>query len=122
MTRSNRYVDTHLDTALLVRDRVCARPGCGNRLGVERDHWRVDYKDGGPTELDNLVRLCPTCHDMKTNGGWKLTGGPGHWGWVAPANPPSAGFIARRRKLTAAQAQAGLIGHRKQDRNKPRRT
>jgi hypothetical protein len=122
MTRTNRYVDKCIDTALLVRDRVCARPGCGNRLGLQRDHWRVDYGDDGPTELDNLVRLCPACHDLKTYGGWKLTGGPGHWGWVAPPNPPSAGFIARKRKLAATQAQAGVIGDRNRSRNQPRRT
>jgi hypothetical protein len=122
MTRTNRYVDKCIDTALLVRDRVCARPGCGKRLGLERDHWRVDYKDRGPTEVANLVRLCPDCHDMKTYGGWKLTGGPGHWGWVAPPNPPSAGYIARKRRLAAAQAHAGVIGDRNKPRNTPRRT
>jgi HNH endonuclease len=120
MTKSTRSVDNYIDTALLVRDRACARPGCGKRLGLERDHWRVDYKDGGPTELDNLCRLCPDCHDLKTYGGWKLTGGPGHWGWVGPANPPSAGFIARKRKLAAQKARAGVTGDR--NRNKPRRT
>jgi hypothetical protein len=55
---------------------------------------------------------------MKTYGGWRLTGGPGHWNWVAPKNPPSAGYIARKRKLEAQKAQAGVTG----DRNKPRRT
>jgi hypothetical protein len=118
MTKTNRQVDKCIETALLVRDRVCVRPGCGNRLGLERDHWRVDYGDRGPTELDNLCRLCPECHAMRTYGGWKLTGGPGHWGWVAPKNPPSAGYIARKRKLEAQKAQAGVTG----DRNKPRRT
>jgi hypothetical protein len=119
VTKATRHVDQCIDVALLVRDRVCARPGCGNRLGLQRDHWRVDYTDGGPTELDNLCRLCPTCHAMKTNGGWRLTGGPGHWGWKAPANPPSAGLIARRRTLEAKRAQATRA---QATRNKPRRT
>jgi hypothetical protein len=122
VTKTSRVVAQCLDMALLVRDRVCARPGCGNRLGLERDHWRVDYKDRGPTELANLCRLCPDCHDMKTNGGWRLTGGPGHWGWVGPKNPPSAGLIDRRRKLAAIKAQAGVTGDRNKPRNKPRRT
>jgi hypothetical protein len=39
-----------------VRDRTCAVPGCGKRLGLERDHRGVDFSDDGPTELDNLVR------------------------------------------------------------------
>jgi hypothetical protein len=106
VTRSTRDIARCIDMALIVRDRTCAVPGCGKRLGLERDHWRVDYAKDGPTELDNLVRLCAAHHDMKTNGGWRLTGGPGHWGWVPPANPPGAGRIARARKLAAARAAA----------------
>jgi hypothetical protein len=118
VTKNTRTVAQCIDMALLVRDRVCAVPGCGKRLGLERDHWRLDYRDDGPTELANLVRLCPEHHHMKTHGGWSLTGGPGHWHWVGPPNPPSAGFINRSRKLAAQKARAGVIG----DRNRPRRT
>ena len=103
MTRSTRDIARCIDIALIVRDRTCAVPGCGKRLGLERDHWRVDYADGGPTELSNLVRLCAAHHDMKTNGGWRLTGGPGHWRWVPPAHPPAAGRIARARRLAAVR-------------------
>jgi len=42
-----------------VRDRTCCTTNCGKRLGLERDHVYDDYAAGGPTELDNLVRLCP---------------------------------------------------------------
>jgi hypothetical protein len=73
VTKSTRVVAHCLDMALIVRDRVCARPGCGNRLGLERDHRDVDFRDDGPTELDNLVRLCPSCHSLKTEGGRALT-------------------------------------------------
>jgi hypothetical protein len=118
VTRSTRSVTQCIDIALLVRDRVCAVPGCGRRLGLERDHWQLDYGKDGPTELANLVRLCPEHHHMKTNGGWALEGGPGHWRWVAPSNPPSAGRMSRQRKLAVAKAQAGVTG----DRNRPRRT
>jgi hypothetical protein len=105
-TRTTRFITSCVDMALIVRDRTCAVPGCGRRLGLERDHWRVDYGKDGPTELDNLVRLCPIHHDMKTHGGWRLSGGPGHWRWIPPRNPPSAGRIARSRKVAAAKAQA----------------
>ena len=118
VTRSTRSVTQCIDIALLVRDRVCAVPGCGKRLGLERDHWQLDYGKDGPTELANLVRLCPAHHHMKTNGGWALQGGPGHWRWVAPNDPPSAGRMARQRKVAVAKAQAGVTG----DRNRPRRT
>ena len=79
VTKSTRVVQHCIDMALVVRDRVCARPGCGNRLGLERDHWQVDFGQDGPTELDNLVRLCPECHRLKTDGGWRLEGRPGAW-------------------------------------------
>jgi hypothetical protein len=89
-----------------VRDRTCAVPGCPKRLGLERDHRCVDFGDDGPTELDNLVRLCPEHHDLKTHGGWRLEGKPGSWEWVAPAHPKSANYIARARRLAAAKGRA----------------
>jgi len=56
VTTPTRDVAACLEAALIVRDRTCARPGCGKRLGLERDHRDVDFSDDGPTELDNLVR------------------------------------------------------------------
>jgi hypothetical protein len=106
VTKSTRDVARCIDMALIVRDRTCARPGCGKRLGLQIDHRTVDYADDGPTELDNLVRLCPNCHDLKTYGGFRLEGKPGSWEWIAPAHPKSAQFIARARKLAAAKANA----------------
>ena len=118
VTRSTRVVANCIDMALIVRDRVCARPGCGNRLGLERDHRRLDYGNDGPTELDNLVRLCPSCHKLKTDGGWRLEGRPGAWKWVAPAKPPSARQMDRVRKVAVAKAKAFA----KKDPSGPRRT
>jgi hypothetical protein len=106
VTGSTRGIRDRINTALLVRDRRCVVPTCGKRLGLERDHCQVDYAQDGPTELANLGRLCASCHDMKTNGGWKLEGGPGHWSWVAPRRPPSAGAIARARRVAAAKARS----------------
>jgi HNH endonuclease len=118
MTRSTRVVRNCVDMALIVRDRVCAVPGCGNRIGLERDHWQVDYSKDGPTELDNLVRLCPSCHALKTDGGWRLEGRPGAWKWVAPAKPPSAQQMARARKVAVAKGKVFVP----KDRNRPRQT
>jgi hypothetical protein len=118
VTKSTRVIANCIDMALVVRDRVCARPGCGNRLGLERDHWAVDFGHDGPTELDNLVRLCPSCHRLKTDGGWRLEGRPGAWRWVAPPKPPNAQQMARTRKVAVAKAKA-LV---KKDPSGPRRT
>jgi len=117
VTTLTRDVAAAIEAALIVRDRTCARPGCGKRLGLETDHRDVDFSEDGPTELDNLVRLCPQCHDLKTYGGWRLEGAPGAWKWIAPAHPKSAGYIARARRLAAAKGRARAA----RQRNFPRR-
>jgi len=124
VTKSTRVIANCIDMALIVRDRVCARPGCGKRFGLETDHREVDYGDDGPSELDNLVRLCPECHRLKTDGGWRLEGRPGAWEWVAPAKPPSAQQMARARKVAVAKAKAKAKGKAfvKKDPSGPRRT
>jgi HNH endonuclease len=118
VTKASRDIARSIDMALIVRDRICARPGCGKRLGLQIDHREVDYSADGPTELDNLVRLCPECHALKTFGGWRLEGEPGNWKWIAPAHPKSAQFIARARKLAAAKGKVFV----QKDRNRPRQT
>ena len=114
VTKRTRVVSACIDTALLVRDRKCANPRCGKRRGLERDHVQVDFADNGPTELKNLARLCPECHDLKTYGGWRLEGEPGSWKWIAPAHSKSARYIARASRMAAAKAKA--------KRNHPRQT
>jgi hypothetical protein len=118
VTRSSRTITKAIEAALMVRDRACCVPGCGKRLGLERDHVFVDYRDDGPTELDNLVRMCPSCHALKTFGGWRLEGKPGNFTWIAPAHPKSAGAISRTRKVATAKAKAGVT----KDRNRPQQT
>jgi hypothetical protein len=106
VTSSTRAIPKRTSAALVVRDRTCVVPGCGKRLSLETDHSDVDYADGGPTSLANLARLCPGHHDMKTNGGWKIVRAHGRWKWVPPARPPTAGRIARTRRLAATRAKA----------------
>lgn len=98
VTGTGRTVPSALKVALAERDPVCVVPGCGVAHHLEIDHWRTDYARGGPTRLDNLARLCGPHHKMKTNLGWRLTGGPGNWGWVGPddSRPPPGSRRARR--------------------------
>lgn len=103
VTKSTRDIAKCIDAALIVRDRACCAGHCGKRKGLERDHVRVDYKNGGLAELDNLVRLCPEHHALKTYSGWTIGGEPGNWKWVAPARPKSAGAISRARKVATAR-------------------
>lgn len=73
----------------------------------------IDFVNEGPTELANLARLCAPHHDMKTNGGWTLGGGPGRWTWDPPLKPPSKGRLDRERKVASEKAKA------RAKRNKP---
>jgi Domain of unknown function (DUF222)/HNH endonuclease len=78
-----RTIPARLRTALQARDTECAVPGCHNRHRLEIDHIEP-FAEGGPTSLDNLVRLCRPHHHMKTNLGFRLFGGPRKWKWIAP--------------------------------------
>jgi hypothetical protein len=60
VTHLSRAIPAHLATALDVRDKICAVPGCGVSWGLERDHI-IGVENQGPTELANLVKLCALC-------------------------------------------------------------
>jgi len=112
VTKSSRSLAQKTAAALLVRDRTCVVPGCGKQMGLQADHCRIDFADGGPTTYDNLARLCPSHHAMKSHGGWMLSGSAGAWKWIPPSRPPTEGRISRERRLAAAKA----------NRNTPRQT
>jgi hypothetical protein len=78
-----RTIPARLRTALQARDTECAVPGCHNRHRLEIDHIEP-FAEGGPTSLDNLVRLCRPHHHMKTSLGFRLKGIPGDWKWIPP--------------------------------------
>lgn len=84
VTSTSRAIPNRVHKALLLRDANCVVPGCGSTERLEIDHWRIDFSRGGPTELDNLCRLCTLHHRMKTRTGWRLAGGPGRWRWLPP--------------------------------------
>jgi hypothetical protein len=70
-------------TALEVRDPCCVVPGCEVKDHLEIDHITGREGEGART-IDNLCRICPYHHDLKTYQGWKLTGGPGNWKFEPP--------------------------------------
>ncbi len=78
-----RTVPSAIRTALAARDPVCAVPGCDVTINLEIDH-RIPFADGGPTSLDNLVRICRWHHYLKTHRGFRLQGSPGSWQWMKP--------------------------------------
>jgi Domain of unknown function (DUF222)/HNH endonuclease len=71
--RTTRTISRRLRRALEYRDRTCVVPGCGATRGLHAHHIR-HWEDGGPTELDNLVLLCPYHHRCHHRGVITITG------------------------------------------------
>lgn len=71
--RSTRVISRRLRRALEYRDRTCRVPGCNATRGLHAHHIR-HWEDGGPTELDNLVLVCPYHHRMHHRGEITITG------------------------------------------------
>jgi hypothetical protein len=58
VTHLGRTIPARLRTALQARDPECAVPTCHARHRLQIDHMKP-VTEGGPTSLENLVRLCP---------------------------------------------------------------
>ena len=71
--RTTRQISRRLRRALEHRDRMCAVPGCGATRGLHAHHIR-HWEDGGPTDLHNLVLLCPYHHRLHHRGAITITG------------------------------------------------
>jgi hypothetical protein len=110
ITGRTRVPPARLEAALLERDPSCVVPGCGVSIGLETHHWQTDVQYGGPTILENLCRICCIHHDLATNGGWRLQGGPGRWQWVGPDWPVSPKLQARRRRVSAHRGRSPTTG------------
>ena len=71
--RTTRVINRRLRRALEHRHPTCAVPGCGATRGLHAHHIR-HWEDGGATELDNLVLLCPFHHRLHHRGVITITG------------------------------------------------
>jgi hypothetical protein len=65
--RATRLISRRLRRALERRHPTCAVPGCGATRGLHAHHIQ-HWEDGGPTELDNLVLVCPYHHRLHHRG------------------------------------------------------
>ena len=74
--RTTRTVNRRLRRALEHRDRTCVVPGCGSTQGLHAHHI-VHWEDGGETELENLVLVCPY-HNRAHHRGVIIITGPAH--------------------------------------------
>lgn len=71
--RTARTVNRRLRRVLEHRHPTCAVPGCGATRGLHAHHIR-HWEDGGATELDNLVLVCPYHHRLHHRGVITITG------------------------------------------------
>jgi hypothetical protein len=93
--RTTRTINRRLRRALEHRHPTCAVPGCGATRGLHAHHIQ-HWEDGGETELDNLVLLCPYHHRLHHRGGITITG-PAHELTVTDSSgqPLHPGSLAR---------------------------
>jgi hypothetical protein len=71
--RTTRTISRRLRRALEHRDATCAVPGCTATRGLHAHHIQ-HWEDGGPTELHNLVMLCPHHHREHHKGEITISG------------------------------------------------
>lgn len=83
--RAQRSATRAQKLALYRRDRHCI--GCGLRPTACDAHHILPWEDGGPTDITNLVLLCPRCHDKVHKLGHTVEFDPSHRRYF-PAPPP----------------------------------
>jgi hypothetical protein len=104
--RTGRNIPSWLARVIRNRDRGCRYPGCRRQRWVHAHHL-IHWAHGGPTNLDNLISLCPYHHRLVHEGGWRISGDPkGEVTWVAPGGTP---FIPNERFLDAAQRPINML-------------
>ncbi|MEZ0358062.1 HNH endonuclease signature motif containing protein [Mycobacterium sp. SA01] len=93
--RTTRTINRRLRRALEHRDTTCAVPGCSATRGLHAHHIQ-HWENGGPTELHNLVLLCPFHHRAHHHGDITITG-PAHQLTVTDSDgePLSSRSLAR---------------------------
>ncbi|TMK16953.1 MAG: DUF222 domain-containing protein [Actinobacteria bacterium] len=94
---------------LRYRDVECRFPGCGARRFTQAHHI-VWWKEGGPTDLDNLVLVCFFHHKLVHELGWSLLRErDGSVEWRKPDGNPYVPFVTspKGRKPGSALVSVG---------------
>jgi hypothetical protein len=69
---THRVVTVRQRAALVARDKGCAFPGCHLPPQWTDAHHIIHWKDGGRTDLPNLVLLCRRHHTLLHNSDWVI--------------------------------------------------
>ena len=70
MGRKHRLATEAQRAALIIRDKHCI--GCGRSAVWCEAHHIEEWLTGGPTDIDNLVLVCKSCHHNIHDDGWTV--------------------------------------------------
>ena len=97
--RTTRSIPPWLARVVRNRDRGCRYPGCRRERWIHIHHL-IHWAHGGPTDLDNLISLCPYHHRLIHEGGWRISGDPNSKvSWLMPGGRE---FVPCERYRSAA--------------------
>ena len=100
MGRKQRAVTSAQKLALVARDRQCM--GCGMRASACDAHHIIWWDDGGPTDITNLVLLCPKCHKKVHKQGYQVIKNSNGQRRLKSPKRSSDGVLPRGPTCTAA--------------------
>ena len=112
--RAARFASTAQRQALAVRDGGCAMPGCDAPPSWCEAHHIEGWTEGGPTDLANLVLLCPHHHTQVDLGRWQITIKAG-LPWFIPPRHVDPRREPRRNTVHQAHRHARHLGNRLRD-------
>ena len=91
--------------ALIARDRRCV--GCGTNPLWCRAHHVKYWSNDGPTDIDNLVLVCDSCHHKIHDDGWTVSQHPTTNKYVLkPPNPTTRGKRDRGKSPRSGLARS----------------
>lgn len=94
--RAMRLFTTAQRRAMALRDGGCVWPGCHAPPGWCEAAHRLSWLDGGATDLDNGVLLCPFHHRTLDAEGWRFERDDGGVLWLIPPGHVDAWRTPRR--------------------------
>ena len=98
--RKQRAVTSAQKLALIARDKQCV--GCGMRASACDAHHIIWWDYDGPTDITNLVLLCPRCHKKVHKQGYAVARGPDGRHQLKSPKRRSDGALPRGPTRTAA--------------------
>lgn len=94
--RKQRLATEAQRAALIVRDKHCV--GCGRSATWCEVHHIDEWSKGGPTDIDNLVLVCTSCHHNIHDDGWIVHRDRNGTYELRPPPAPYADYPTRKTK------------------------